>query len=88
MGTVTLDTHSTIECVRPLRETLMTAIDTGGGLVVDASALEFADVSVLQLIVSARKTCEARGTKFTLIGGNVFSLLAAKAGLQPDVTFG
>ncbi len=87
-GKVTLDRLCTIEGIRPLRESFIEAIDAGAGLTVDASGVEHIDISVLQLIVSARKECTARHAAFTLVSGSALSQLAARAGLRLDTASG
>lgn len=56
------------------------AIEAGGGVSIDATALEEADVSLLQILIAARETCESAGKGFTLTPSPVLDELAARAG--------
>lgn len=57
------------------------AIDlSSGGLLIDASTLEEADVSLLQILIAARTSCEGACRGFSLTPSPVLEALAARAG--------
>ncbi len=53
----------------------------GEGLVIDATAVEEADVSLAQILVSAGQTAAARGAALSLRPSPAVSALLARAGL-------
>ncbi len=54
----------------------------GESLVIDATGVEEADVSLAQLLVSAKHTADARGVSMTLQPSQAVSDLLARAGLD------
>lgn len=58
----------------------LAALDAGGGLQIDAGAVEEADVSLLQILVAARTSCEGAGRGFSLTLSPVLEALAVRAG--------
>lgn len=54
----------------------------GEGLLVDASAVEDADVSLVQLLVSAGRTAASRNVPFALLPSPTVSALLSRAGLD------
>lgn len=58
------------------------ALSSGAeALQINASALEEGDVSLLQIVIAARNSCEAVGRAFSLTPSPVLEALAARAGL-------
>ncbi len=53
----------------------------GEGLVIDATAVDEADVSLVQLLVAARHSAASRNVAMTLLPSQVVSSLLARAGL-------
>lgn len=52
------------------------------GLRIDSSALDEADVSLLQLLVATQKSCAALGREFGLVLSPALVALAGRAGLN------
>lgn len=52
------------------------------GLRIDASALEEADVSLIQILVAAQKSCKGAGRDFALVLSPPLKALAARAGFS------
>ncbi|MBF0627760.1 MAG: STAS domain-containing protein [Magnetococcales bacterium] len=55
-GVLHLPPRSTIREVAALRDALLGMINQGGHVVVDCSAVEQSDLSVVQMIIAARRT--------------------------------
>jgi anti-anti-sigma regulatory factor len=70
-----------------LTEKLAQALAVHDRVVIDATALEQADISVVQVLAAARKTAEGAGRSLRLVAppGGVLAQLFARAGLAaPD----
>ncbi|MBM3606561.1 MAG: STAS domain-containing protein [Alphaproteobacteria bacterium] len=57
-----------------------------GGLLIDASCVEEADVTLLQILMAARQSCEAAGRDFALTSSPALATLAARAGFSVTAT--
>jgi anti-anti-sigma regulatory factor len=70
-----------------LTEKLAQALAAHDRVVIDATALEQADISLVQVLAAARKTAEGAGRSLRLVAppGGVLAQLLARAGLAaPD----
>lgn len=74
--TVRLAGRGTVASVAGTRAVLLEALERGADVTVDVSALERADLSILQLILSARRMADARGIE-CIVSGDLTPLRAA-----------
>ncbi len=73
-----------------LKETLVGALAAAERVLLDVGGITEADVSVLQLLCSARRTAEEAGRKLALAPGasGAFTVVAIAAGFSPAESFG
>jgi hypothetical protein len=77
-GTISLDGARTIQTAEKTRSLLLEAFRTASSISVDCSKVTEADLSLVQLLLSARKTAAACGKSLTLAlpaGGVVDGIL-------------
>jgi anti-anti-sigma regulatory factor len=85
-GRVRLQGSLTLRDAKQVQGLLQDAISASREVEVDVSDLSGIDVSIIQLIVSARKSAEQRGRKLALATGSSSAFMAtlAKAGFLGD----
>lgn len=81
-ATVCLPPRCTLVQAEGIASDCRAALDAGGGLAIDASALVEGDVSLLQILIAARHSCEAAGCGFALTSSPALETLAARAGFS------
>lgn len=81
-ATVCLPPRCTLVQAESIAVDFRAALGAGGGLVIDASALEEGDVSLLQILIAARHSCEAVGSGLVLTSSPALERLATRAGLS------
>lgn len=81
-ATVCLPPRCTLVQAEGIALDFRAALGAGGGLQVDASAMEEGDVSLLQILIAARHSCEAVGCSLALTSSPVLEALAARAGFS------
>lgn len=82
MSTFTLPPRCTLVQAEGIASDCRAALGAGGGLLIDASALEEGDVSLLQILIAARQSCEAAGGDFALTSSPTLDALAGRAGFS------
>jgi hypothetical protein len=87
--TITLEPKTTMPSIAPLYQVAMdalAAVTPGGRIIIDASALEEGDLSLVQLIEATRRDGAARGVDVALSApaNGVIAALARRVGLAMD----
>ncbi|MGW1420917.1 STAS domain-containing protein [Bradyrhizobium manausense] len=85
-GRVRLQGSLTLRDAKQVQGLLLDAISASREIEIDVSDVSSIDVSIIQLIVSARKSAEQRGRKLTLATGSsgAFRATLAKTGFLGD----
>lgn len=74
----------TLRNSRSIAASLAGSVNSGAGVEIDCAAIEQADITFVQTIVSAQRSCAARDLPFTLIGMSETARSAfRRAGVTP-----
>lgn len=79
-ATLTLPPRCTLVQAEELAARCRDALAAGQGLRIDAAPLEEGDVSLLQILIAAQKSCAAAGCEFALVSSPALDALAQRAG--------
>ncbi len=74
---LTLEGSVTVRNIDGLHANLVAALTQPGGVLVDCTALEETDLSLIQLLLAARRTAQQSGRSFVLAGAGGGTLHAA-----------
>jgi hypothetical protein len=78
-----------LKSARRLHRMLLDAVERGGPAAIDCSGVSEADVSFVQLLISAQATFRGRGLAFRIVAaGDVLCAALARAGYHLDPAVG
>ena len=82
--TVVIGKNATIGAIEGILDTIIEAFDAGSEVVIDAAAVEEADLTFVQVLASAHKQSQAEGRSFRIVEPvpPLLASLAARAGLH------
>lgn len=84
MQTIILPDHCERGAVAAIHPQIAAAIDAGA-VTIDASALTHGGQALLQLLLSAQRTAQARGKAFAVRGSDVLAEIVNIAGLAAEL---